>query len=102
MKPVEASPISLRRWSVLVGAAIKMVAKSFALAAADVFGGFFDWEVEDEDAVNSREPRDFTEFFHPHAEDGIQVSEDDQACGLRVLADFRSELQYLFQRCVVL
>ena len=32
MKPVEASPISFRRWSVLVGAAIKMVAKSFALA----------------------------------------------------------------------
>ena len=71
-----------RRASGLVGAARKIGRQVMTVEGFEVFTGFFNDHVGDEDAVDAGLLRGSTEVFESEAEDGIVVGEDDQAgCG---------------------
>lgn len=68
---------------------------------AQILGRFFNRQIGDQRSVNPRQPRDLAELSEAHAQDGIEVGEDDQSDGLRMLANFRGESEYVLERCSV-
>ena len=69
---------------------------------AQIFGGFFDGEIGDQNAVDSGETSDLAELREAHAQDGIEVGEDHQSDGLGMFADFGGECEHVLERCSVL
>ena len=62
---------------------------------------FFDGKISDQGAIDAGGAGDAAELGEAHAEDGIEVREDDEAGGLGVLSDFRGKFQDVLKRRAV-
>src|SRR5437899_12984632 len=69
---------------------------------AQILARLFDRKVGDQDSVESGMPRHFAELGQSHSQDRIQIRENDEPHGLRMLANLSRQLQYLIERRTVL
>ena len=69
---------------------------------AQVLFRLLDWKIGDQHTIHSGMAGHFAELREAHAQDGIEIGKDDQADGLRMLANLGGQFQHVLERGAVL